>query len=172
MEFKITVLPGDGIGPEIMAEALKVLTAVGAKFGHKFRVKSCLIGGAAIDETGEPLPKETVDNCLRADAVLLGAVGGPKWENLPVKQRPEAGLLGIRSALGLYANLRPARLFAPLKAASPLKSELIQDGLDVLVVRELTGDVYFGRRFRSEDGMKSSASPGGPLNAPNCARAR
>ncbi len=152
MEFKITVLPGDGIGPEIMAEALKVLTAVGAKFGHKFRVKSCLIGGAAIDETGEPLPRETVDNCLRADAVLLGAVGGPKWENLPVKQRPEAGLLGIRSALGLYANLRPARLFAPLKAASPLKSELIQDGLDVLVVRELTGDVYFGRRFRSEDG--------------------
>lgn len=152
MEFKIAVLPGDGIGPEIIAEALRVLSAAGARFGHRFHIQTCLIGGAAIDQTGEPLPMQTVETCQGADAVLLGAVGGPKWENLPVHLRPEAGLLGIRSALELYANLRPARLFPELQEASPLKRERISGGLDVLVVRELTGDVYFGRRFRSEDG--------------------
>lgn len=149
-DYQIVVLRGDGIGPEIVAEAIKVLDAAGEKYGFQFHYDERLMGGCAIDATGEPLPQETVDACKKADAVLLGAVGGWKWDTLPGNKRPEAGLLGIRSALGLYANLRPAQIFAPLKSASPIKDEIIGDSLDIMVVRELTGGIYFGERGRCE----------------------
>lgn len=149
--YNIAVLRGDGIGPEIVEQTLKVIDAAGEKFGFKFNYDEKLMGGCAIDETGEPLPQETVDACKKADSVLLGAVGGPKWDNLPGKQRPEAGLLGIRGALGLYANLRPAKIFEPLKSASPIKDSIIGDSLDIMVVRELTGGIYFGERGRLEE---------------------
>ena len=152
MEYRITVLNGDGIGPEIVDEALKALAAVGRKFGHEFVCTDALIGGAAIDETGVPLPQKTVDACLASDSVLLGAVGGPTWDAQPADNRPERGLLGIRKAMGLFANLRPAVLYAPLADACPLKPERIKDGLDLVVCRELTGDVYFGAKTRDEDG--------------------
>ena len=144
MGYKITVLAGDGIGPEVVNETLKVLDKVGKKFGREFEYDHCLIGGAAIDATGECLPKETVEKALASDAVLLGAVGGPKWDSQPAANRPEKALLGIRKALNLYANLRPAVVFDELKDASPLKSEILQGGLDILIVRELTGGIYFG----------------------------
>lgn len=152
MNFNIAVMKGDGIGPEIVDEALKVLDKVGEKFGHTFAYQEVLIGGAAIDATGEPLPQETVDACLASDSVILGAVGGPKWDAMPAALRPEKGLLGIRKALGLFANLRPATLYAPLADACPLKPERIAEGLDLVVCRELTGDVYFGEKTRDEDG--------------------
>ncbi len=145
MKYNIAVLAGDGIGPEVVRETLKVLDKVGEKFGHEFEYEKCLIGGAAIDETGECLPKETVDKALASDAVLLGAVGGPKWDSQPASNRPERALLGIRKALNLYANLRPAVVFDDLKDASPLKSEILQGGLDIMIVRELTGGIYFGK---------------------------
>ena len=148
--YNIVVLKGDGIGPEIVDEALKVLDATGEKYGFKFNYDYQLIGGAAIDATGEPLPQATVDACKNADCVFLGAVGGPKWDVLPGNQRPEKGLLGIRGALGLYANLRPAKIFEPLKSASPIKDSIIGDGLDIMIVRELTGGIYFGERGRKE----------------------
>lgn len=149
-EYNIVVLKGDGIGPEIVDEALKVLDATGEKYGFKFSYDHQLIGGVAIDETGEPLPQTTIDACKKADCVFLGAVGGPKWDTLPGNQRPEKGLLGIRGALGLYANLRPAKIFEPLKSASPIKDSIIGDGLDIMIVRELTGGIYFGERGRKE----------------------
>lgn len=149
-DYQIVVLRGDGIGPEIVGEAIKILDAAGEKYGFQFHYDDRLMGGCAIDATGEPLPQETVDACKKADAVLLGAVGGWKWDTLPGNKRPEAGLLGIRSALGLYANLRPAQIFAPLKSASPIKDEIIGDSLDIMVVRELTGGIYFGERGRCE----------------------
>ena len=149
-EYNIVVLKGDGIGPEIVDEALKVLDATGEKYGFKFNYDYQLIGGAAIDATGEPLPQSTVDACKKADCVFLGAVGGPKWDTLPGAQRPEKGLLGIRGALGLYANLRPAKIFEPLKSASPIKDSIIGDGLDIMIVRELTGGIYFGERGRKD----------------------
>ena len=148
--YHIVVLRGDGIGPEIVAEAIKVLDAAGEKFGFRFAYDEQLMGGCAIDATGEPLPQQTVEACKKADSVLLGAVGGWKWDTLPGSQRPEAGLLGIRSALGLYANLRPAKIFEPLKSASPIKDSIIGNQLDILVVRELTGGIYFGERGRYE----------------------
>lgn len=155
--YKIALLPGDGIGPEIVAEAVKVLNAVSEKYGFKVEYEEALLGGIAIDQRGVPLPEDTVDTCRAADAVLLGAVGGWKWDVLPGHLRPEAGLLGIRSALGLYANLRPAKIYPPLKAASPLKDEIIGDKLDIIVVRELTGGIYFGERGRLEkDGQKAA----------------
>lgn len=144
MNKHICVLPGDGIGPEVTTQALRVLDAVGRKFGHTFTRQEALIGGAAIDAIGVPLPEETLKACREADAVLLGAVGGPKWDNLP-DNRPETGLLGIRKELGLYANFRPAVLYPELAAACPLRPELTVNGLDVFIVRELTGDVYFGQ---------------------------
>ena len=144
MNKHICVLPGDGIGPEVTTQALRVLDAVGRKFGHTFTRQEALIGGAAIDAIGVPLPEETLKACREADAVLLGAVGGPKWDNLP-DNRPETGLLGIRKELGLYANFRPAVLYPELAAACPLRPELTANGLDVFIVRELTGDVYFGQ---------------------------
>lgn len=151
MDYKIAVIKGDGIGPEIVDAAVKVLDTVGEKAGHKFVYTEVLAGGAALDATGSPLPEETVAVCKDSDAVLLGALGGPKWDDLPGDKRPEAGLLGLRKALGLFANLRPAILYDELRDASPLKEEIIGDGLDVLVVRELTGDVYFGKKVQEGD---------------------
>ena len=146
MNYKIAVIPGDGIGPEVTREAIKALDAVADKFGHKFEYEYLLAGGAAIDETGRCLPDETVEAAKKSDAVLLGAVGGPKWDNLPGEERPEKALLGLRKALGLFANLRPAIMFDELKGACPLKEEKVLGGLDIMVVRELTGGIYFGER--------------------------
>lgn len=146
MNYKIAVIPGDGIGPEVTAEAVKALDAAGKKFGHEFDYTYLLAGGAAIDQYGRWLPEETVETAKKADAVLLGAVGGPKWDDLPGDQRPEKALLGLRKELGLFANLRPAIMFDELKAACPLKEEKVRGGLDLLVVRELTGGIYFGER--------------------------
>ena len=146
MKYNIAVIPGDGIGPEVVSEAIKVLDAVAAKSGHQFEYKYLLAGGCAIDETGRCLPDETVEAAKASDAVLLGAVGGPKWDGLPGDERPEKALLGLRKALGLFANLRPAIMFDQLKDACPLKPEKVSGGLDLLVVRELTGGIYFGER--------------------------
>lgn len=144
MKAAILTLPGDGIGPEIISAAKRVLGAVANRFGHEFVCTDALIGGAAIDAVGAPLPEFTAEAALAADAVLLGAVGGPKWDNAPV--RPEAALLGIRKRLGLYANLRPAKLFPALAGASSLKQEILARGIDLVIVRELTGGIYFGER--------------------------
>jgi 3-isopropylmalate dehydrogenase len=146
MELNIALLKGDGIGPEIVDSAVAVLEKIAAEFGHKFNFTPYLIGGCAIDETGMPLPQETVDGCLASDSVLLGAVGGPKWDGLAGDIRPERALLGIRSAMGLYTNLRPAKLYPALRGASPLKDEIVGGGFDILIVRELTGGIYFGDR--------------------------
>lgn len=150
-EYNITVLKGDGIGPEIVDECIKVLDKAGEKFGFSLDYDYQLLGGAAIDAAGVPYPKETELACKASDAVLLGAVGGPKWDTLPSEIRPEKGLLAIRESLGLFANLRPAKIFAPLKDASPLKPEIIGDNLDILIVRELTGGIYFGDRGTYEE---------------------
>ena len=143
-EIKIAVLPGDGIGQEIVPQAVAVLEVVGKKFGRQFEFQNAIVGGTAIDRFGKPLPDETLQLALNADAVLLGAVGGPKWEGLDYSIRPERALLGLREKLGLYANLRPAKLFPMLADASTLKREVI-DGIDILVIRELTGGIYFGK---------------------------
>jgi 3-isopropylmalate dehydrogenase len=156
MEAKIVVLPGDGIGPEITHVAVKLIEAVGKKFGHSFHFEEQLIGGIAIDKTGAPLPDATLKACKGADAVLLGAVGGPKWDNPTAKVRPEQGLLAIRKGLGLYANLRPVRGYKELLASSPLKQELVE-GVDLLCVRELTGGIYFGER-KEPDGFDDDSS--------------
>jgi len=150
-QFRIAVLPGDGIGPEITRQAQKVLDAVGEVYGHSFAYSEALTGGAAIDATGSPLPKETLDLCLASDAVLLGAIGGPKWDTTdPKGVRPEQGLLGLRKALGAYANLRPVKVFDALIDGSTIKPEVIR-GVDMLIVRELTGGIYFGKRDRVGD---------------------
>ncbi len=144
MKAKIAVLTGDGVGREVVPEAVKVLKAVGDKFGHTFEFTPADVGGQAIDKIGVPLPKDTLTIAKQSDAVLLGAVGGPKWEGLDYSLRPERALLGLREALGLYANLRPAKLYAALTDASTLKKEVIE-GIDMLVVRELIGGIYFGK---------------------------
>lgn len=149
MNYKIVTLPGDGIGPEIMAQAVKVLDEVGNRFGHTFNYEEHLIGGAGIDELGSSLPQATIDACKTSDAVLLGAVGGPKWDTTSNGDRPEKGLLKIRETLGLFANLRPALLYKQVQHASPLKVEVIGDSLDILIVRELTSGIYFGRHERT-----------------------
>ena len=145
MRAAIIVLPGDGIGPEVVAQALRALDAVAARWGHHFVVREALIGGAAIDAAADPLPSDTVRLCQAADAVLLGAVGGPRWDDPTAALRPEQGLLGIRRELGLFANLRPVRAHPALAAASPLRPE-VTTGVDLVVVRELTGGLYFGEK--------------------------
>ena len=151
MKKHIAVLAGDGIGPEITAGAVEVLKKVAEKFGHKFTFEPLLMGGCAIDACGEPLPAKTVERCLASDSVLLGAVGGPKWDSLPGDKRPEKGLLGIRKAMGLYSNIRPAKLWKALADASPLKKPLVENGIEIIVVRELTGGIYFGERGTYRD---------------------
>jgi len=154
LRYHIAVLPGDGIGPEIISQARRVLDRVAQKYGVQFDCEEALVGGAAYDATGHPLPPDTLALCKRADAVLFGAVGGPQWDHLPPSLRPEAGaLLPLRKELGLYANLRPALLFPALTDASPLKRDVLGEGLDILVVRELTGGIYFGQpKERRDDG--------------------
>ncbi|MDO5520172.1 MAG: 3-isopropylmalate dehydrogenase [bacterium] len=155
MNYNIAVIPGDGIGPEITTEAMKVLDAVGEKFGHKFTYEEVLMGGASIDETGYPLTEEAIATARKSDSVLLGAVGGnvgqSNWYQLPPDRRPEAGLLQIRKALNLFANIRPAVLFDELKAACPLKDTIVENGFDFVVMRELTGGLYFGARKTEEE---------------------
>ncbi len=150
MNYKLAVIPGDGIGPEVVEQSIKVLDKIGRKYGHKFEYNKLLAGGCAIDATGEPLPQETVEVCKKSDAVILGAVGGFKWDTLPGHLRPERALLGLRGQLGLFANLRPAVIYDELKDACPLKPEIISDSIDIMVVRELTGGIYFGERGRRE----------------------
>jgi 3-isopropylmalate dehydrogenase len=145
MEAKIVVLAGDGIGPEVTTEARKVLEAVGRKYSHSFHFDNQLMGGIAIDTVGNSLPDATIEACQTADAILLGAVGGPKWDNPNAKDRPERGLLGIRKALNLFANVRPVKIHPQLISASTLKEDVLQ-GVDMIVIRELTGGAYFGPR--------------------------
>lgn len=151
MKKHIAVLAGDGIGPEITTGAVEVLKKVAATYGHTFTFEPLLMGGCAIDACGEPLPAHTMERCLASDSVLLGAVGGPKWDGLPGDKRPEKGLLGIRKAMGLYSNIRPAKLWRALADASPLKRELVEKGVEIIVVRELTGGIYFGERGTCTD---------------------
>lgn len=158
MKYQIAVIPGDGIGPEIVAEAKNVLNQIGSTYGHEFTYTEVLMGGASIDATGYPLTEEALETARKSDSVLLGAVGGnvghSNWYTLPPERRPEAGLLQIRKGLGLYANIRPAVLFEELKAACPLKESIVADGFDFVVMRELTGGLYFGdRRTFEENGV-------------------
>ena len=146
MEYKIARIPGDGIGPEISEEAVRILSRIGELYGHTFAFTEVDAGGVAIDKYGDPLPEEQLEACRRSDAVLLAAVGGEKWDDLPVDKRPEKGLLRLRGGLGLFANLRPAIIYDELRDACPLKDEIVGTGLDILILRELTGDVYFGER--------------------------
>lgn len=157
MKYQIALVPGDGIGPDVTNEAIKVLDKIGEHYGHTFSFEKVLAGGAAIDATGTCLPAETVEVCKKSDAVLLGAVGGWKWDTLPGDQRPEQALLGLRKELGLFANLRPALLFEELADACPLKAEIIAGGLDIVVVRELTGGIYFGEKGYKDTPMGNAA---------------
>lgn len=161
MEKNIAVIKGDGIGPEIVTEAMKVLDKVAAKFGHKFNYEQLLMGGCSIDANGVPLTDETIERCKASDAVLMGSIGGDTtkspWYKLPANLRPEVGLLKIRKSLGLFANLRPCLLFSELASACPLKTEISEKGFDMLIMRELTGGLYFGERRTSEvDGVMTA----------------
>jgi 3-isopropylmalate dehydrogenase len=155
MRYMIATIPGDGIGPDVVETAVEVLKAIAERFAFDLEFVEAPMGGRAIDEFCEPLPASSLATCRKSDAVLLGAVGGPKWDNLPGNERPEAGLLAIRSGLGVFANLRPAIMFPQLAGACPLKPALVEGGLDLLVVRELTGGIYFGERGRSADGLSA-----------------
>ena len=147
MKYSVAVLPGDGVGPEVTAEAVKVMDAVGDRFGHIFDLRFGKIGGSAIDETGTPLPEETSLMCRETDAIVFGAVGGPKWDRVDAKVRPEEGILAIRKDLGLYANLRPVKVYPSLIDSSPVKPHLLK-GVDMMIVRELTGGLYFSKPKR------------------------
>lgn len=151
MNMKIALVPGDGIGPEIINEAVKVLEKVGEVYGHTFEFDTLLAGGASIDANGIPLTAETLERAKNSDSVMLGAVGGPKWDDQPGANRPERALLGLRSGLGLFCNLRPAIIYPELSGASPLKSEVVDSGIDIMVVRELTGGIYFGEKGRKDN---------------------
>ena len=156
----VALLPGDGIGPEVVAEGARILRAVAKRFGHTIELSEGLIGGCALDALGTPLPPETIDLCQNADAVLLGAVGGPRWDDPNARQRPEQGLLGLRRALQVYANLRPVRVHPSLASASPLRAERLE-GVDLVFVRELTGGMYFGDKRREK-------APGGERAVDEC----
>lgn len=151
MEYKIAVVKGDGIGPEVVSSAMEILDRIGEKYKHEFRYQEVLAGGSAYDAYGKPLPMETIEVCKNSDAVLLGSVGGNQWDDLPRDKRPERAILGLRKELGLFANLRPGMLFKALEDSCPLKTEIVGDGFDILVVRELTGGIYFG-----ESGIKDT----------------
>ena len=150
MNFNITLLPGDGIGPEVIAEVVKIFKKVEEKYNHTFNLQEELIGGAAIDATGDPLPQKSIDACKASDAIFLGAIGGPKWDDPNSKVRPEQGILKIRKELNVYANIRPLSVFPSLFDRSPLKSHLLE-GVDFIVIRELTGGIYFGAKTRGDD---------------------
>ena len=158
MNKTIAVIRGDGIGPEIVNEAIKVLDKIAEKYGHTFTYDDVDMGGVAIDKWGDPLPQAMLDKCLAADSVLLGAVGGPKWEGLPGPQRPEKGLLRLRAGMGLYSNLRPAKLWPQLADASPLKPSIVEKGIDFLVVRELISGIYFGEHKTVEENGEKVAT--------------
>jgi 3-isopropylmalate dehydrogenase len=155
MKYSIATIPGDGIGPDVVKVGVAALEAVAERFGFDLAFSEAPMGGCAIDAFGEPLPASSLKTCRESDAILLGAVGGPKWDGLPGSKRPEAGLLAIRAGLGVYANLRPALMFPQLAGACPLKPSIVEGGLDILVVRELTGGIYFGDRGRSPDGSSA-----------------
>lgn len=157
MHAKIALLPGDGIGPEVVAEGVKLLNAIGKKYGHTFEFTEALIGGIAIDQTGQPLPDETIETCRQADAILLGAVGGPKWSDPSAKVRPEQGLLGLRKAFKLFANVRPVKAYPALISASTFKPEVIEQ-VDLVIVRELTGGLYFGQPQGRRDNEQGRAA--------------
>lgn len=155
MNMHIALVPGDGIGPEIVKEAVRVLDRIASIYGHSITYTTVDAGGVSIDKYGVPLRKEALEACASSDAVLLGAVGGPKWDKVPGDKRPEKALLGLRSGLGLFSNLRPAVIYPELSDASPLKKEIIESGIDILILRELTGGIYFGKRGRSDDGKSA-----------------
>ncbi|NCC86757.1 MAG: 3-isopropylmalate dehydrogenase [Clostridia bacterium] len=148
MNYNIALIKGDGVGPEIVDSACRVLDKVGTLYNHTFTYKDYPAGGCAIDEFGVPLPEETIEGCKNSDSVLLGAVGGPKWDTLPGHLRPEKALLGLRAALSLYSNIRPVKLYPALKSASPLNDRIVENGFDIVIVRELTGGMYFGESGR------------------------
>ncbi len=157
MEKKIAVIRGDGIGPEIVGEALNVLNAIAEKYGHTFVYDDVDMGGCAIDKWGDPLPQHMLDKCVQSDSVLLGAVGGKKWDNVPGNMRPEKGLLRLRAGMGVYSNNRPAKIWPQLASASPLKSSIVEKGIDFIIVRELIGGIYFGAHQTNEvDGEKKA----------------
>ena len=151
MQAHIVTLPGDYIGPEIVAQAVKVLEKVAEKYGHSFAFEECALGGASIDRYGVPLTDETLAKCNQADAVLMGSVGGPKWDGVEPARRPEKGLLALRKGMQVFANLRPCTIHPQLAAACPLRPDIVAQPIDVMILRELTGDIYFGKRWRSED---------------------
>lgn len=148
-KYKIAVIPGDGIGPEIIKAGIKVLNKIAEKYNHQFEYEEVFMGGCAIDKFGEPLPDKELEKCLKSDSIILGAVGGPKWDNVETQKRPEKGLLKLRQKLEVYANLRPAKIIPMLQCASPLKKEKT-DNVDIMVVRELTGGIYFGDRGKTD----------------------